>query len=958
MAPLAGRSEEILRLRHALSIVDNGSGVALAITGEPGMGKSRLLDHLATLAGEGPVPRNVLFAQAAEFGRTEPFGVLIEALDDAVESALAADPGLLDGHARNLLAPILPALRRQDGAGSPHSRTGDHAGQCHELRRLLRTLAAGPPVVLILDDVHWVDRSSAEFLGHLLRHPTIPHLLIALAYRPLQMPALLAQDIERTKRTSRLEMIELPPLTIHEAAELVAPAIPGSELNAAYAASEGNPLYLKAVWRRHTERSAAAGGVDPSLRVLLNAELPAVSADGLHLLQAAAVLGDPFDLLHAVALAGLTDRAADIALEGLVERDLVRPTGSVRVFRFRHALVRDAVYAQTGRGWLVAAHRRAIEQLRGRGAGVVDMARHVAQVAEHGDIEAVTILEEAAHALLAQAPATAAGWLADAERLLPHNGIETDLRRVHLLGELADALLRSGKLIDGSRRLRDLLKLVPLDHHEIRVRYVCGSAESDQLTGRFDRAESLVRAQLGELSQDRTQERATLLVALATGAFLRGALEDALSHARQANALITGDAAPDRRLAALSTLAITAVAGGDVLVAAEASAQAAILFNSLDDGPAANQLVHLAELAWADYYLGWHDQALRVAREATRLAQRTGHLSTLPLLLLCASRAHLHAGRLRQALDVAGQAEEIARSNGSDDHLSMALAAKAEAVLWLDGSTAPATRLAVEALAAAGWRTGLAGRKAAFVLVETALTTGRPQHSVRQLLSAGGGPALPAWPHTCRPKVFEVLTRAALASGDLDQAERWAANAERTATHSEFGGPSYARLARARLFMAHGDPKMAAGLALTAADGFGNEGFLIEEGRSRAVAAYVLTQAGAVRDAVPEVRRIMRIARDCESTRLAVMAQHTTVTVPSTNAGPSIHRDPYAPLSRREREVAALLATGMTNREIANRLDVTVRTVDAHVSRILRKLGVPSRAAVVGLQLPDGTTSG
>jgi DNA-binding CsgD family transcriptional regulator len=285
-------------------------------------------------------------------------------------------------------------------------------------------------------------------------------------------------------------------------------------------------------------------------------------------------------------------------------------------------------------------------------------------------------------------------------------------------------------------------------------------------------------------------------------------------------------------------------------------------------------------------------------------------MSTLPYLLLCECKTHQLAGRLRHALDAASHAEEIARLNGSDDHLSLALAAKAEAVLWIDGSTEPATQLAVRAAAAAGWRTGLAGREAVFVLAEITLATGDARRTTRQLVAASGGPALPAWPFTCRPKVFELLTRAALAVGDIDQARNW----------------------------------------------IGNEGFLIEEGHARTIAARAFTSANAEAAAAAELRRIRRIAQSCESTRLAGLAdRHPNGIRPAWTAPPHPERDPYAPLSRREREVAALLATGMTNREIANQLYVTIRTVDTHVSRILRKLDVPSRAAVVGLQLSSGT---
>lgn len=954
MTPLVGRRDEIARFRRTLSTLDFGGGGITTVTGEPGIGKSRLLDDLAIMAAE--EQRTVLLGRATEFERHEPFGVLVDALDEAVEAALGADPRLIDGHARHLLMPVLPALRRQGNTANPTTlAAGDRVGRCRELRRLLRTLASARPIVLLLDDAHWVDHGSAEFLDYLFRHPAIPRLLVVLAYRPRQLPTLLAHSVDRARANGRLEEIELPPLCIAEAAELVTPAMPRRELRAAYEASGGNPLYLEAVSRRRAVRGSRMNDeVDLSLRALLVAELPTISAAASALLQSAAVLGDPFDLLHATAVAELPGFEAGAALDELAERDLIRPTVSARIFRFRHPLIRSAVYAQTKRAWLVHAHQRAVDQLRRRGVGVVGIAHHVAQAADLGDLEAVAILEEAAGKVVARAPATAARWLGDAERLLPHTS-ETEARRVRLLGELAEALGRSGRLAESSSRLRDLVRLVPPDRHDIRVPYLCGSAEADHLAGRFDRAGALLQAELRDLPRDSSRERAALLVALATGAFLRGALAEALGYARQASTLTGDDADPDRRLAVLSALAISAVANGDLPVAADAAARAAALFDSLSDERVASQLVHVGELAWAHYYLGWHEQALRVVRRAAALAQRTGHISTLPYLLLCEGKTHQLAGRIRDALDVAGHAEEIARLNGSDDHLSMALATKGEATFWTDGSLAPATQLAVRAVAAAGWRTGLAGRKAVLVLAEITLAAGDPQASTRQLVAASGGPELPAWPLTCRPKVFELLTRAALVGGKTGPARRWVAGAERAATHAALGGPSYAKRARARLAAALGEHEAAAELALSAAAGFRNEGFLIEEGQARGVAATSFTAIGAKANAATELRKVKRIARDCASSRLAKLADHDGGGVgrPSPQQPPG-ERDPYAALSRREREVATLLATGITNREIANQLYVTIRTVDAHVSRILRKLDVPSRSAVVGLQLSGG----
>ena len=144
----------------------------------------------------------------------------------------------------------------------------------------------------------------------------------------------------------------------------------------------------------------------------LRGELALLSEDDRRVLEGAAVAGDPFEPELAAAAAGVSEPEAIDALDELLRRDLVRPTEVPRRFRFRHPLVRGAVYEAAPGGWRLSAHERSAAALAERGAPVTTRAHHVERSARHGDTEAIAVLREAGEASLGRAPAArgAAVW--------------------------------------------------------------------------------------------------------------------------------------------------------------------------------------------------------------------------------------------------------------------------------------------------------------------------------------------------------------------------------------------------------------------------------------------------------------------------------------------------------------------------------------------------------------------
>ena len=137
------------------------------------------------------------------------------------------------------------------------------------------------------------------------------------------------------------------------------------------------------------------------------------------MLEGAAVAGDPFEPELAAAAAATSEAAAMDAVDELLHVDLIRTTDVPRRFRFRHPLVRRAVYEATAGGWRLGAHERCAEALAARGATAAARAHHVERSARQGDIEAVAVLREAGETAARLAPESAARWFGAALRLLP-----------------------------------------------------------------------------------------------------------------------------------------------------------------------------------------------------------------------------------------------------------------------------------------------------------------------------------------------------------------------------------------------------------------------------------------------------------------------------------------------------------------------------------------------------------
>ena len=237
----------------------------------------------------------------------------------------------------------------------------------------------------------------------------------------------------------------LAPLSEAEAAELV-----GESARELYEQTGGNPFYLEQLARvRSGERggaTAADGSIPAAVAAALASELGTLAPEARALLDAAAVVGDPFEPGLAAEVAELSEAAALHALDALLARGLVRSAGAPRRFAFRHPLVRHAVYVATPGGWRLGAHDRGARALERHGAGVVARAHHVEHAARPGDEQAIALLAGAARELQSAAPGTAAQFQAAALRLLPDQPQQRE-RRTQMQALLADAQAAAGDAV-------------------------------------------------------------------------------------------------------------------------------------------------------------------------------------------------------------------------------------------------------------------------------------------------------------------------------------------------------------------------------------------------------------------------------------------------------------------------------------------------------------------------------
>jgi DNA-binding NarL/FixJ family response regulator/tetratricopeptide (TPR) repeat protein len=957
---LVGRGQELALLDRVLEAVAAGGPGFLAVVGEPGIGKTSVMERLSELASE----RNwlVLAGRAAEFERELPFGLLVDALDDYLATLDHRKLERAGGERLAELATIFPSLV---GPPVPEGALQAERYRAHRaVQELLDGLAVGRPLLLALDDLHWADQASLEVVASLLRRPPDGPVLLACAFRPAPAPAFLESALAAAEREGRAERVDLGPLTPEAAAELLAGIPEPSVRDAVFRVSGGNPFYLSQLARLAVHQPVRRGdarqvdtltlGVPQSVMSMLAEEVRSLPPDSRRVLEAAAVAGEPFEPDVAAEIGEVTETDVAGALDDLLERDLVRTTDVPRQFRFRHPLVRRAVYAHAGGGWRLAAHGRAAAALAARGASAAAQAHHVEHSARRGDEQAIALLSRAAANAAPRAPATAARWLQAAVRLVPeaesHPAIE---RRVELLTGLADAQRASGRLDACRTTLLQALDLVPAEDTAARVRLVTACAAVEHWLGRHSDASARLDAAIADLEGERSASAVALRVERAVEHLHAMDFERARAVAAEAHAL-AGELDDARALGATGAiLTLTAVAGGDIAAAREQSEQAAARLDGLRDVELADDLAALWYLGWAEIYLERFDTGLAHLRRGIDISRATGRGDLIVPMLLGRSRGLYSLGRTQQAAEVSDEAIEVARGSGNPQYVVWALWERGWVHLIAGDHTA-AQVLAEEAMDFARELspTLLSPAEPAWTLALALIEGGEHERGRAVLLDAIGGPDAPRVVPTERTAVWEELVDVALRRGALDEAADWAARGLPPAAELGLGVPTaQAQRASAAARLAAGDAQgalEAARAAVAAAEAVGARRdaarALLLAGRALAAlgeteaATRELAAAEAALDAVGARRRREEAAQELRRLGHRVARRPRPASAP---AGAGLEQ-----LTEREREIAELVTERHTNRQIAAELFLSEKTVETHLRNIFAKLGVGSRVEV------------
>ncbi|MFE7517227.1 LuxR C-terminal-related transcriptional regulator, partial [Streptomyces sp. NPDC057540] len=569
-------------------------------------------------------------------------------------------------------------------------------------------------------------------------------------------------------------------------------------------------------------------------------------------------------------------------------------------------------------------------------------------------------LTEAAERIGAADPARAAEWLGAVLDLLPaaaeHRAArrELTLRRARALGaagRVAESRDLLHHLIDGGHGESD----GPGDA-EPRTSAVLLCAFTERHLGRYPEADALLRRELERSPGPRPDLRTRLVVEWGCRAVfaarypqVRATVAESLDAARRRH--------DDTGTAEVLTLAALGEAyEGGTEAARVHVTEAAALTDALTDGRLAEHAESLVRLGWSEAFLERYGAAERHTARGIALARRAGRPFALSQLLLCSAYVHLLTGRVATALDRAEESLALARTLGGAELIGFSGAMRATVLLHarpLGDPEAPAA--ASEAAATVGTAEGWWATQARCMLAHT-VPPDRDPHLVREVLvRAGGDRDLSRLQPSLRPGYLEVLSGAALAAGDLPEATRLArlarAEADALGLPLQLGA---AHRARGRVLAHRTEPSAAAQEFTAAARHSAGSGAVLREAHSLLLAAPQLQASGDGPQAVAAWRMGRRLAADAGARMLVDLADRTRPAPPRGDGAGGL----LDVLTPREREISALVAEGLTNQAMADRLGLSPRTVESHVARVYRKTGVETRAGLASLVVRGGAAGG
>ncbi|HUA12512.1 MAG TPA: AAA family ATPase [Solirubrobacteraceae bacterium] len=975
-----GRAGELAECEAALREAGGGAPSVIALSGDSGVGKTRLIAEFSAAAGG---RARFLRGECVEIGEGElPYGPLIGALR---ELARCGDPALenLSSGARESLGALLPGLTGSTGPVEP----SDESAQLRLFEatlELLDLLGEEQPVVLVIEDLHWADRSTRAFTAFLARSLRSERVLFLFSYRSDELhrrhPLLaLLSELDHGERTRRVALHPWGRDELGEALGDILGAPAEAELvERLFARAEGNPLY--------TEELLAAGldgrgGAPRSLRDAFMLRLERLSDDAQRVLRVLAAAGRADESLLA-AVSGLDGPELTTALREAVESHVIE-AGSDACFTFRHALLREVAYEDLLPGERASLH--------------LEIAHALDDSLSHdGHDDAQVVARVAAHA-------QAAG---DRTLLLTASvAAAAAASSIHAHGEAADLLERA---LEAWPHVEGPQTVTGIDHAELLARAASEHDDDDKPT----RAEPMFAAALAEIDEDAEPVRsAQLLDRLARTRWSLARGDEALATARRALELLPPGRADAQRASVLVWLARTTLLRGRYRDAAESAREALEIVTASDAGKHLESQV-LETLGMALVGSGSPEDGIDTLRRALALARESGLGYTLAYAYGNLAEVLFVTGQTRAALELAleGAGEIPSHLRGSRAWLG---AMVAEVAFAYGQWQLAARNLAVGDLPFEGrWLMNLRLRQA-----ELALGPGRLDEADRALAEIEHLVSRTLEPQfhghfglasaDLRRRRGDLDGARAALQQALDRIELCTEDAIRLTAIAAAGVAIEADIAQRARDQGDGDCEAGArrraeiGLERTraAAEAAGAVEAIwlrtaeAEHGRATGAddpAAWASAAAGweeldrpypaariRLRQAEAELERgdrdaaavslacsiagAERLGADWlveEGTALAararlVLASPEAVGAAGADVPAAQPADPFG-LTPRELEVLRLVARGATNREIGAELFMAEKTASVHVSRILAKLDVRTRTQAAAVAYRAG----
>lgn len=935
---LRGRETETGVLREALDRVARGGQAIVLIEGEAGIGKTRLLEE--ALAGAAARGMQVVTGRADELEQARPFGLMAGAFGCVPG---AADPGSADPR-RAAIAGLLSASGGR-ASGEPITVTSDPGLQFRVVDAfgdLVEALAVSGPVIVGADDLQWADPSSLLTLAAMGRRVADLPVGIIGCFRPVPRSPELDGAI-RALQTAGARHLTLSPLDTGAVGDLVSEMVaakPGPGLLSEISGAAGNPLFvteLVAALRQEGAIQVVEGRAEvaeatlpPTLRLTILRRLSFLPEDTLQALQAASILGSGFSLTDLAVVSGRPAIGLTAALTEAIRSRVVEDDGVQ--LRFRHDLIRDSIYEDLPASMRRGLHREAAQRLAGAGAPPLRVAEHFARGGAEGDGEAIEWLARAARDAAPGSPSAAASLLDRAITLMRPD----DPGRDRLLAERAGSLMVAGRIADAVTVCRELLDRRHDPAAEGAARICLGHALLAQGRIRDGLAEMERAAQSPLLSG------AEHAAAQARASFARLSLGDLDGAARAAGQAASAASAADDQYSAsiaMATLAMLSQFRGEFADALRISDDALRLADESLTRQGRQYPVHLSR-GYILVHLDRLEEARSTLQAGRRICEERGVRWPLPSFAVFLGFERFIAGQWDDALAELESSLQMAEETGETYGVILARIVMSLISFHRDDLSRAAAAVADADQEQAGRDSPYRSNWTAWPRALLQEASGEPAQALKTMAAP--------WQESARLGISVEhliagadLARLAMTEGDVGLARQVAATVGDVASRNDLAW------LRGAALRCQGLAENDVGALAAAASAYAGASRPLELALASEDAAAAFVKQGNMDRARPLLEQAIAIYERLDAARDLARAESVLRRAGVQRGVRGPRKRPqfgWQSLTPTERIVADLVADGLSNPQIGERLFISRRTVQAHLAHMFAKLGISSRA--------------